>query len=536
VTTKLRKEVASSKRTPVPMEVSFAKMSASRLPAGMRERVMASEKDAAVALSCLRKEVSQHAKTLKRLNLAQEDLNAMVKKLVPNTNWIEKCGKKGQRCDIFIVEMGLQLVSQNMNAEQCVYAFGVFMQMTYPTLTSGEDYRLPTVSAFKEWGEMLYPIAVNVNRSRLDLAIAIYYHHDDSPRGGYSWHGSTSVCTFKDDDGHVFKEHIPLGVEVLSNGKHGTMAAEGVSIMGANLRKMCLVMSDAAALDVARMMYDEKDALVQELAGVAWSKVDKEINETNFVAQCINHGGDNASKDHFKGVQKEMLRLIIKYNCATLIQHWWLTRVLYWRMLRHKKGQTVKGYWRSKTHWRMTTTDRDEAAARMPGPAAVVEPPSSAAPLRCISVRSFALFFLLPPPDDADDDLAISKVWQGLLYKVLTNSTGRKRFHCSMELQRTEQDGSVLARTWVLAEKEVHDVWALMRSMSNLISNQGSHSKYWLNESKQMRLFWAKHELENGVSGDTDALVGLPAWANNRFGIRQELSFYLIIAWDATMT
>ena len=86
MTTKLRKEVASSKRTPVPMEVSFAKMSASRLPAGMRERVMASEKDAAVALSCLRKEVSQHANTLKRLNLAQEDLNAIVKKLVPNTN------------------------------------------------------------------------------------------------------------------------------------------------------------------------------------------------------------------------------------------------------------------------------------------------------------------------------------------------------------------------------------------------------------------------------------------------------------------
>ena len=53
---------------------------------------------------------------------------------------------------------------------------------------------------------------------------------------------------------------------------------------------------------------------------------------------------------------------------------------------------------------------------------------------------------------------------------------------------------------------------------------------------KQMRSFWAKHELENGVSGDADALVGLPAWANNRFGFRQELSFHLTIAWDATMT
>jgi hypothetical protein len=51
-----------------------------------------------------------------------------------------------------------------------------------------------------------------------------------------------------------------------------------------------------------------------------------------------------------------------------------------------------------------------------------------------------------------------------------------------------------------------------------------------------MRLFWAKHELEHGVNDDTDAEVGLPAFANNRFGIRQELAFYLTVAWDSTMT
>ena len=77
---------------------------------------------------------------------------------------------------------------------------------------------------------------------------------------------------------------------------------------------------------------------------------------------------------------------------------------------------------------------------------------------------------------------------------------------------------------------------ALMRSMSNLISHQGTHSKYYLNEAKQMRIFWAKHELENGVNEDTMAGVGLPAFANNRFGIRQELAFYLCVAWDSTMT
>ena len=61
---------------------------------------MGAEKDTAVALGCLRKEISEHQKTLLKLNLAQADLNAMVAKLVPNTNWIDKCGKKGGRYDV----------------------------------------------------------------------------------------------------------------------------------------------------------------------------------------------------------------------------------------------------------------------------------------------------------------------------------------------------------------------------------------------------------------------------------------------------
>ena len=139
-------------------------------------------------------------------------------------------------------------------------------------------------------------------------------------------------------------------------------------------------------------------------------QVDKEINETNFVAQCIYQGGNNASKDHFKGVQKEMLCLIIKYNCATLIRHWWATRGLFWRMLRHKKGQTAKVHWLSKPYWRMTVPEQsdstidycqgvladdstddctNEAAGRIPLPAVVVEPPVSASATRFISIRGF---------------------------------------------------------------------------------------------------------------------------------------------------
>ena len=71
--------------------------------------------------------------------------------------------------------------------------------------------------------------------------------------------------------------------------------------------------------------------------------------------------------------------------------------------------------------------------------------------------------------------------------------------------------------------------------MSNLISRQGKHSPHHLNEHKAFRLFWAKWEIENEVHGDTE-VADLPSFANNRFGIRQELAFKLCVTWVAAMT
>jgi hypothetical protein len=581
VTAKLRVEVATLKRKRVPLAVTLAKMStrdmaASAMPEGLRERVMGAELDAAVALGCLVKMGKKHQATLKKLSMAQGDLDKALGKVQPQTDWIEKCGKKGQRYDIFVVELGLQLVSQNMNAEQCAYAFAVFMKMSYPEAKVDVDYRVPTTTVFKEWAELLYPIGVAVNRSRLDLAAEIYYHHDDSPRGGYSWHGSIAQATFQETEGTHVKHTIPLGLEVLADGKHKTMAAEGVKIMGPNLRKMCMVMSDAAALDVAEHMYKAKDELLKELEGVAFTVREREVNDTNFVAQCINHGGDNASKAHFAEISRALQPMIVKYNCATLIQHWWATRLLV-----HRTKNYIAAYNRA-----VADSDDEGDAVPDPSPPTLTQfawffcrPDGATCALsmaECLSCShpSFgrARNDALPPPGKRC--LAHrQKVWRGLLRKVVTDCTGRARFHAPMELQSVVVNGEVEVKSWKLTAP-VHDVWALMRSMSNLISHQGSHSKfdppplaltlalaltptltfslalalaltlalshpkhrYYLNEAKQMRLFWAKHELEHGVNDDTNAEVGLPAFANNRFGIRQELAFYLTVAWDSTMT
>jgi len=102
VTAKLRSEVAALKTKRVPLAVTLAKMSArdmaaSAMPDGLRQRVMGAELDAAVALGCLVKMGKKHAKTLKQLDLVQGKLDEALAKLNPQTDWIDKLGKKGQR-------------------------------------------------------------------------------------------------------------------------------------------------------------------------------------------------------------------------------------------------------------------------------------------------------------------------------------------------------------------------------------------------------------------------------------------------------
>ena len=82
---------------------------------------------------------------------------------------------------------------------------------------------------------------------------------------------------------------------------------------------MCLAMSDAAALGVARHMYTTKKDMVDQIDKAQHTPEQIEVFETEFVAQCINHGGDSASKKNYAAMAAAMKLLVIKYNCATLL-------------------------------------------------------------------------------------------------------------------------------------------------------------------------------------------------------------------------
>jgi hypothetical protein len=401
----------------------------SKLPGFVQHRVSALEMDAGKAMedadgiweeaASLRKE---NAELMGTLELCKDKLAAVVaecSKTSDVTDWIDLLGKKGEKYNMHIIEMGMQMMSSELSAAQAVFCLTVFMAKARPTLTPGVDYRIPGESVFKEWGEAMHGVVTELNRSRLDEALIIHYKHDDSPRNGLSYHGMHSECVFE-DDGDRFQEHVPLGLELLADGKHQHQADKGVETLGENMPKMPAVMSDNAATDVATKMHVEKVKVCAILRDQDddFTEEQLEVMATNFVDACITHGGDLASTKHHNAMEAAIKDVIISYNCATLIQ---------------KMG----------AHWLLRRS------------------------LRRKEVRLNLLV----------------KAWGGTL--------GHSRCHTPMKLASKMTDDGKVVKCWELTEV-VPSVYSLMCSMSNLISNQGQHSNYYLNESKDFRLFWVR--------------------------------------------
>jgi hypothetical protein len=51
-------------------------------------------------------------------------------------------GKKGHRYNMYLEEMGMQLIASELSTSQAVYCLTVFMMKTHPDLVAGVDYRI----------------------------------------------------------------------------------------------------------------------------------------------------------------------------------------------------------------------------------------------------------------------------------------------------------------------------------------------------------------------------------------------------------
>jgi hypothetical protein len=105
---------------------------------------------------------AENAVLLKKLSLSSESLAKALDEIKgrdnDSTNWVNVLGQKGRKYDIMVKELGIQLMASEMSASQAVYCVTVFMMKTYPNLSPGVDYRVPSASSFKEWGEVSHPV------------------------------------------------------------------------------------------------------------------------------------------------------------------------------------------------------------------------------------------------------------------------------------------------------------------------------------------------------------------------------------------
>ena len=66
---------------------------------------------------------------------------------------------RGERYSQDVVELGLELMSKGLTAEQAVSVVRTFAHFEYPDKEEGRDYRNPDASRFRDWGIVLGPIS-----------------------------------------------------------------------------------------------------------------------------------------------------------------------------------------------------------------------------------------------------------------------------------------------------------------------------------------------------------------------------------------
>jgi hypothetical protein len=137
----------------------------SRLPPAVQLVLDRVELDAVIALEDAAEYKEQNRKLkvenfvlLTKLSLSSERLATALEEMKGRdnycTDWVNVMGTKGRKYDFMVKELGIQLMASEMSASQAVYCVTVFMMKTYPNLAPGVDYRVPSESSFKEWGEV----------------------------------------------------------------------------------------------------------------------------------------------------------------------------------------------------------------------------------------------------------------------------------------------------------------------------------------------------------------------------------------------
>ena len=138
----------------------------------------------------------------------------------PSISLMRELGVRGERYSQDVVELGLELMSQALTAQQAVSVVRTFVAFEHPTKVEGEDYRVPSAQRFREWRMMIEPIAHYMSVSLITLSDHYHLAHDASTKGKLMHIYQTAVtCVLKDAETNEEEVVVvPLKFEVCPSG------------------------------------------------------------------------------------------------------------------------------------------------------------------------------------------------------------------------------------------------------------------------------------------------------------------------------
>ena len=109
---------------------------------------------------------------------------------------------RGERYTQDVVELGLELMSKGLTAEQAVSVVRTFDHFEYPDKEEGRDCRIPGASRFREWRVMPGPISHYMAVGLVRRSDHCHLAHDALTKGKLARICQTAVaCVLKGSGG-----------------------------------------------------------------------------------------------------------------------------------------------------------------------------------------------------------------------------------------------------------------------------------------------------------------------------------------------
>ena len=128
-------------------------------------------------------------------------------------------GLRGERYSQDTVELGLEIMSKALTAEQAVSVVRTFVAFEHPDKAEGKDYRIPDAGRFREWRFMLEPVSHYMAVSLIKRANHHHVAHDASTKGKRIHIYQTAVtCVLEGEGVNEEVVEVPLKFEICPSG------------------------------------------------------------------------------------------------------------------------------------------------------------------------------------------------------------------------------------------------------------------------------------------------------------------------------